>query len=78
MVSVSSNIAEGTSRVSYKDKARFTSIEYSSLMEVLSQLILAVDLGYAENEEYNNIRPLIEEVGNKLNSLRKSQLLKAT
>jgi len=78
VVSVSSNIAEGTSRVSYKDKARFTSIEYSSLMEVLSQLILAVDLGYAENEEYNNIRPLIEEVGNKLNSLRKSQLLKAT
>ena len=78
VVSVSSNIAEGTSRVSYKDKARFTSIAYSSLMEVLSQLILAVDLGYAENEEYDNIRPLIEEVGNKLNSLRKSQLLKAT
>ena len=77
VVSVSSNIAEGTSRTSYKDKARFTTIAYSSLMEVLSQLILAVDLEYINTDEYDKIRPLIEEVGNKLNSLRKSQLLKA-
>lgn len=36
IVSVSSNIAEGNSRFSPKDKAHFLSIAYGSLMEVLS------------------------------------------
>ena len=74
VVSISSNIAEGTSRLSYKDKARFTSIAYGSLMEVLSQLLIALDLGYISNTDYTDTRPLIEEIGNKLNSLRKSQI----
>ena len=36
IVSVSSNIAEGSSRTSYKEKAHFTTMAYSSLMEVLN------------------------------------------
>ena len=43
-VSVSSNIAEGSGRHSSKDKARFTEISYSSLLELLNQLILSQDL----------------------------------
>lgn len=43
-ISICSNLAEGSSRNSYKDKARFTEIAYGSLMEVLNQLILAADL----------------------------------
>jgi len=73
-VSISSNIAEGTSRRSYKEKARFSNIAYASLMEVLSQIILALDLGYINKNEYQNLRPLIEEIGNKLNSLRNYQI----
>lgn len=43
-VSVSLNIAEGSGRHSAKDKARFTEIAYSSLLELLNQLILSHDL----------------------------------
>jgi len=73
-ISVSSNLAEGTSRITNKDKAHFTTISYSSLMEVLNQIILAKELGFLQENEYNNLRENIEKVANKLNALRKSQL----
>jgi four helix bundle protein len=45
--SVSANIAEGSSsRLSKKDKARFIQIAYSSLMEVLNFLIIAVKIKF--------------------------------
>ena len=73
-ISISSNLAEGTARNSQKEKARFTEISYGSLMEVLSQLILSYDLGYISNEQLSETRKIIEEIGNKLNRLRQSQL----
>ena len=75
-ISISSNLAEGSSRTSYKDKARFTNIAYGSLLEILNQIILSKDLTYIQESEYNELRPLIEEIGNKLNALRKSQIVK--
>ena len=42
-VSISANISEGSSRISYKDQAHFTNIANSSLMEVLSHFYLALD-----------------------------------
>ncbi len=59
-ISVNCNIAEGTSRHSGKDQARFTEIAYGSLMEVLNLLITASDLNYLEENVINEIRPLIE------------------
>jgi four helix bundle protein len=73
-ISISSNLAEGSSRNTYRDKARFTNIAYSSLMEVLNQLILSKDLKYINENEYLEIRPLVEEIGNKLNALLNYQL----
>jgi len=73
-ISISSNLAEGSSRNTYRDKARFTNIAYSSLMEVLNQLILSKDLDYINENEYLELRPLVEEIGNKLNSLLNYQL----
>ncbi|PLX05953.1 MAG: four helix bundle protein [Marinilabiliales bacterium] len=75
-ISVSSNIAEGTSRKSGKDQARFTEISYGSLLEVLNQLILAADLGYISSNIVDEQRQIIEEIGNKLNKLRETQLNK--
>jgi four helix bundle protein len=49
-VSISSNIAEGTGRHSFKDKARFTEIAYSSALELLNQLILSKDLEFLSDE----------------------------
>ena len=73
-ISVSSNIAEGSSRSSYKEQARFSEIAYGSLVEVLNQIILSSRLGFIEEDSYLKIRELIEEISNKLNGLRKYQL----
>ena len=72
VVSVSSNIAEGSTRQSTKEKGRFYEIAFGSLIEVLNQLIIATDLEYLPIAELNNIRPHIEEVGRMLNALHKS------
>jgi len=75
-VSIASNIAEGSSRITGKEQARFSEISFGSLLEVLNQLIIATELEYISETELNNLRPLIEEIANKLNSLRKYQLTK--
>lgn len=72
-ISVASNLAEGTSRKTGKDKAYFTTIAYSSLMEVLNQIIIAKELDFLKENEYVSIRENIEKVANKLNALRKTQ-----
>ena len=70
-ISVSSNIVEGSYRTTSKDKSNFMTISYSSLMELLNQTIVSYDLLYLNEDEYNDIRKLIEKVSNKLNSLTK-------
>lgn len=76
-VSVGSNLAEGASRISMKDQARFSEIAFGSLLELLSQLITSVDLEYLDEDVFGNTRKDIEKIGNKLNSLRKKQLSKS-
>jgi four helix bundle protein len=73
-VSIASNLAEGTSRNTNKDKAHFTTLSFSSLMEVLNQIIIARELNYIEENNYQLIRIEIENISNKLNALRNSQL----
>jgi four helix bundle protein len=68
-VSVSSNIVEGSYRNSNKDKYNFMNIAFSSLMELLSQIILSKDLEYITNEQYVELRDSIEKTSNKLASL---------
>ncbi|MFV8337082.1 four helix bundle protein [Flavobacterium sp. RSP29] len=43
-VSICSNIAEGSVRSSYKDEAHFTTMAFSSAIEVLNQIILSFEL----------------------------------
>ena len=73
-ISVSSNIAEGSARITGKEQARYTEIAYSSLLECLNQIIIAIDLKYLVEKDIDELRPLIDEIANKLNKLRKSQL----
>lgn len=51
VISVPSNIVEGLSRTTDKEKHQFLNIAYGSLMEVLCQLNVSVDLGYISNDE---------------------------
>jgi len=71
VISVSSNIVEGSYRVTGKDKSNFMTIAYSSLMELLNQTIACLDLNYINEDQYNEIRTQIEKVSNKLNALTK-------
>ncbi|MCL5030978.1 MAG: four helix bundle protein [Bacteroidetes bacterium] len=74
IISVASNLAEGSSRISSKDQAHFTNLAYSSLMEVLNQLYIANDLNYISEEIFAKLKGKISEISNQLNALRKSQL----
>lgn len=71
-ISVPSNIAEGCSRMSFKEQKHFIEIAYGSLMEVYCQLIIAADLGYISTEQINDIKPFIDKIAKMLNSLRAS------
>ena len=51
VVSIPSNIAEGSGRVSLKEKMHFVEIAYGSLMEVYCQLQIAVDLKFIDEIE---------------------------
>lgn len=73
-VSVASNLAEGSTRIQAKDKAHFTTVAFSSLMEVLNQLIIAVDLGYLNEKDLNKYRKQVQTLAIKLSNLKTSQL----
>ena len=77
-ISISSNIAEGSTRKSYKDKAHFTTIAFGSAVEVLNQLIISYELGFITEDNYSDLRSKIESITNKLNSLRNYQLDKSS
>ena len=72
-VSIPSNIAEGTTRKSFKDQARFSEIAFGSLIEVLNQTIIAHKLNYINEESLNLIRLEIEKISRQLNALKNSQ-----
>ena len=68
-VSIAANIAEGMSRITEKDKARFINQAFSSATEVINLIIIANDLKLIKNQEYNAMRSELEKITNKLNSL---------
>ena len=76
VVSVSSNLAEGSGRFSLKEQLHFYEISYGSLMETYNQLILAVDLKYIGDDNLEELRPQIDIVARMLNGLRSSLLKK--
>lgn len=67
-------LAEGSSRTSPKDQALFYQLAYSSLMELLNQLIIAGDLNYISKELVSTTRSKIELITKLIASLRKSRL----
>lgn len=73
-VSISSNIAEGSARNTFKDKAHFTTMAFSSAVEVLNQLILSFELDFLSEQDYTHCRIALESITNKLNALRNYQL----
>jgi four helix bundle protein len=71
-VSVVSNIAEGVSRQSDKEKIRFIEISYGSLMEVYCQLYISLDLKYLTIDQFETCKMRIDAIASQLSALIKA------
>lgn len=71
-VSITSNIAEGCGRNSIKEKIRFIEIAFGSLTESFSQLQIAHDLEYINENDIESLRPIFNKVAALLSILRNS------
>lgn len=71
-ISVPSNIAEGCGRISVKEQIHFMEIAYGSLMEIYTQLQLAVDLAYISDSDFQPLKVQISAVAKLLSGFRNS------
>lgn len=71
-ISISSNIAEGFSRNSQKEKRQFYYMSLGSVTELQNQLILSKDLNYISNEVFSGIYEQTVRVHKLTNGLIKS------
>ncbi|MEO8823266.1 MAG: four helix bundle protein [Ginsengibacter sp.] len=70
---IGSTIAEGTSRMTEKDQSHFSTMAFSSAVELLNHLILCNDLLFITESVYLDGRNLIEKQTFLISQLRKSQ-----
>ena len=77
VVSISSNIAEGSSRVSHADFAHFIEIATGSVFEVVSQATMGLRQGLLSQENYGRIYAAAELQGKMLSGLRRSLIIES-
>lgn len=71
-VSISSNIAEGCSRSSRMDYARFVEIATGSVFEVVSQSTIGRNQGFLGEPDYQQLYQAAEKQSRMLSGLRNS------
>lgn len=71
-VSISSNIAEGFSRSSRREKRRFYEISQASLIEVQNELLISKDVGYLHPTDFQKIADQTVIVSKLISGLKKS------
>jgi four helix bundle protein len=69
VVSIPSNIAEGYGRSSTREYVRFLSIARGSKLELETQLLICVRLGYMREIEIEPSMQYCNEIGKMLNAL---------
>ena len=74
VLSVPSNIAEGTGRLAIKEQIHFLEIAYASLMELYCQLLIAVDLGYMTPEELQLVKRKVFTTSKLISGLHSSKV----
>ena len=73
-ISISANLAEGTSRTTDKDFARFVEIAYGSLMETVSEATIAHQQAMITLEQFDQLRQQADKLARMLSGLRSSLL----
>lgn len=71
-ISIPSNIAEGSSRNSVKSFSHFLDIALGSLSELETQIIIAYNLKYIDEETINPLLDCIGEIGKMIGGLKRS------
>ena len=69
VVSISSNIAEGSARPSDADFAHFLDTALGSAYEVETQLLIANNIGYLTNENYQSLLDNVMEIERQISGL---------
>lgn len=75
-VSFTSNIAEGFTRETYRDKLRFYSIARASLAELHNQIIVSRDVGYIDQKVYFELVSQLEYTHRVMNGfIKKTKII---
>lgn len=69
VVSISSNIAEGSAKPSDADFAKFLDIALGSAFEVETQLLISRNVGYIDEKLYNDLLTELNGIEHQLNGL---------
>ena len=77
VISVPSNLAEGSGRTSAKDQAHFIEMSYGSLMETDCQIEIAHELGYISVEDLKQVTKQVDRVATLLSGLRNKAIARA-
>lgn len=70
-VSIAANIAEGAARKSKKEFANFLSISQGSASEVETEIIIARELGYFNDEAFQILCSDLDEMGRMITGLHR-------
>ena len=73
-VSIAANIAEGASRSSGKDQARYVEIAFGSLNEVATMLYICVGQEFLTRDQLACLKIEIRDIGRMLSGLRRAAL----
>jgi len=71
-VSIPSNIAEGSGRNSDKDFNRFLDISLGSSFELETQIIIAHELNFLSDNEFDNLTEKVQEEQKMITGLQRS------
>mgnify|MGYP004444039801 CR=1 FL=1 len=75
VVSISSNIAEGSAKPSDQEFAHFLDIALGSSYEVETQLLICKNVGYIKDEQYqpllSNLQEIEKQITGLINTIRK-------
>jgi four helix bundle protein len=77
VTSIVLNLAEMTSRNSYKEQAHFSEIAFGSAIEVYCAFLISYDLGYINDIQMETLKCQLHEITNKINALKNSQYKRA-
>jgi len=77
VVSITSNIAEGFSKRSAKEKYHFYNTAKASITELRNQLLIAKDVGYLSKEPFKRIAEQSVTVDKTLNGLLRATRLRS-